>query len=142
MNLPYAEPYKIKMVESINRSTVEQRKKWIKEADFNLFNLSSDKVFIDLLTDSGTGAMSDHQWAAMMSGDESYAGSASFLKLKEVVQNFRAWLREEKEIDIWNAYWNIKNENLIKQSNDEAEFTENLTWLFKKAREARAITTA
>ena len=86
MNLPYAEPYKIKMVESINRSTIEQRKKWIKEADFNLFNLSSDKVFIDLLTDSGTGAMSDLQWAAMMSGDESYAGSASFLKLKEVVQ--------------------------------------------------------
>ena len=86
MNLPYAEPYKIKMVESIKRSTIEQRKKWIKEADFNLFNLSSDKVFIDLLTDSGTGAMSDHQWAAMMSGDESYAGSASFLKLKEVVQ--------------------------------------------------------
>ncbi len=86
MKLPYAEPYKIKMVESIKRSTVEQRKKWIKEADFNLFNLSSDKVFIDLLTDSGTGAMSDNQWAAMMSGDESYAGSASFLKLKEVVQ--------------------------------------------------------
>ena len=86
MNLPYAEPYKIKMVESINRSTIEQRKKWIKEADFNLFNLSSDKVFIDVLTDSGTGAMSDLQWAAMMSGDESYAGSASFLKLKEVVQ--------------------------------------------------------
>ncbi len=86
MNLPYAEPYKIKMVESIKRSTIEQRKKWIKEADFNLFNLASDKVFIDLLTDSGTGAMSDNQWAAMMSGDESYAGSSSFLKLKEVVQ--------------------------------------------------------
>jgi tryptophanase len=86
MNLPYAEPYKIKMVESIKRSTIEERKKWIKEADFNLFNLASDKVFIDLLTDSGTGAMSDNQWAAMMSGDESYAGSTSFLKLKEVVQ--------------------------------------------------------
>jgi len=86
MKLPYAEPYKIKMVESLKRSTVEQRKKWIKEADFNLFNLSSDKVFVDLLTDSGTGAMSDDQWAAMMSGDESYAGSASFLKLKDVVQ--------------------------------------------------------
>ena len=86
MNLPYAEPYKIKMVESIKRSTIEQRKKWIKEADFNLFNLSSDKVFIDLLTDSGTGAMSDKQWSAMMSGDESYAGSTSFLKLKDVVR--------------------------------------------------------
>lgn len=86
MHLPYAEPYKIKMVESIKRSTKEQREKWIKEAHYNLFNLSSDKVFIDVLTDSGTGAMSDQQWAALMSGDESYAGSLSFLQLKEVVQ--------------------------------------------------------
>ncbi len=86
MELPYAEPYKIKMVESINRSTPLQRKQWIKKAHYNLFNLSSDKVFVDLLTDSGTGAMSDKQWAAMMSGDESYAGSASFLELKKVVQ--------------------------------------------------------
>jgi len=85
MELPYAEPYKIKMVESIKRSTQEQRLKWIKEADYNLFNLSSDKVFIDLLTDSGTGSMSDKQWGEMMIGDESYAGSASFLKLKKTV---------------------------------------------------------
>jgi tryptophanase len=86
MELPYAEPYKIKMVESINRSTKEQRLKWIKKAHYNLFNLSSDKVFIDLLTDSGTGAMSDKQWAEMMIGDESYAGSSSFLKLKNTVK--------------------------------------------------------
>ena len=85
MKLPYAEPYKTKMVEYIKPSTVEQRKQWIKEADFNLFNLTSEKVFIDLLTDSGTGAMSDNQWAEMMRGDESYAGSQSFLKLKETV---------------------------------------------------------
>jgi tryptophanase len=86
MELPYAEPYKIKMVEHIKRSTQEQRLKWIQEADYNLFNLSSDKVFIDVLTDSGTGAMSDKQWAEMMVGDESYAGSSSFLKLKETVK--------------------------------------------------------
>jgi len=86
MKLPYAEPYKVKMVESIKRSTLEQRKKWIKKAHYNLFNLSSDKVFIDLLTDSGTGAMSDKQWSALMSGDESYAGSQSFLKLKKTVE--------------------------------------------------------
>ena len=85
MKLPYAEPYKTKMVEYIKPSTVEQRKKWIKEADYNLFNLTSEKVFIDLLTDSGTGAMSDNQWAEMMRGDESYAGSQSFLMLKETV---------------------------------------------------------
>jgi len=86
MELPYAEPYKIKMVEQIKRSTKEQRLKWIKEADYNLFNLESEKVFVDLLTDSGTGAMSDQQWSEMMIGDESYAGSSSFLKLKDVVK--------------------------------------------------------
>ncbi|NQW36959.1 MAG: tryptophanase [Flavobacteriales bacterium] len=86
MKLPYAEPYKIKMVEAIKRATKEQRLQWIKDANYNLFNLTSDKVFIDLLTDSGTGAMSDAQWAEMMIGDESYAGSSSFLKLKSTVQ--------------------------------------------------------
>lgn len=86
MKLPYAEPYKIKMVESIKRSTQEQRKKWIKKANYNLFNLASENVFIDLLTDSGTGAMSDKQWAQMMIGDESYAGSSSFLKLRKTVK--------------------------------------------------------
>jgi len=73
------------MVEYIKPSTVEERQQWIEEAHYNLFNLTSDKVFIDLLTDSGTGAMSDRQWAEMMIGDESYAGSQSFLKLKETV---------------------------------------------------------
>ncbi|MGB5362421.1 MAG: tryptophanase [Aureibaculum sp.] len=91
MELPYVAPYKIKMVESIKRSTPQERKKWIKKAHYNLFNLSSDKVFIDLLTDSGTGAMSDKQWAAMMSGDESYAGSTSFLQLKKVVKKITGY---------------------------------------------------
>ena len=87
MELPWAEPYKVKMVEEIFMSTPEQRAKWIEEEGFNLFNLASDRVFIDLLTDSGTGSMSDKQWAEIMMGDESYAGSQSYLKLREVVRN-------------------------------------------------------
>ena len=86
MEFPFAESYKIKMVEAIKKSTKEERLNWIKEAKYNLFNLSSDKVFIDLLTDSGTGAMSDKQWSAMMVGDESYAGASSYYNLKNAIK--------------------------------------------------------
>jgi tryptophanase len=86
MELPYSEPFKIKMVEQVYRSTREEREQWIKEASFNLFNLRSEKVQIDLLTDSGTGAMSDRQWSAMMLGDESYAGASSYYRLKDAIQ--------------------------------------------------------
>ena len=85
MELPFAESWKIKMVEPIKKSTREEREQWMKEAHYNLFNLKADQVYIDCLTDSGTGAMSDRQWAAMMMGDESYAGSSSFFRLKEVI---------------------------------------------------------
>jgi len=86
MKLPFAESYKIKMVESIKRSTREEREEWIKKANYNLFNLKSEQVFIDLLTDSGTGAMSDKQWSAMMLGDESYAGASSYYLFKNTIK--------------------------------------------------------
>jgi tryptophanase len=86
MELPFAESYKIKMVETIRRSTREEREAWIKQAKYNLFNLRSEQVFIDLLTDSGTGAMSDKQWAAMMLGDESYAGARSYHTMKDAIK--------------------------------------------------------
>ncbi len=87
MELPFAENYKIKMIETIKRSTREEREQWIKEAKYNLFNLKSSQVFIDLLTDSGTGAMSDKQWSELMLGDESYAGASSYYKMKEAIKN-------------------------------------------------------
>lgn len=87
MKLPYAESYKIKMVEPIRKSTRSERESWIKDASYNLFNLKSEHVFVDLLTDSGTGAMSDRQWAAMMLGDESYAGATSYYKLKAAIKD-------------------------------------------------------
>ena len=86
MHYPLFEPFKIKMVEPIYNSSRGQREKWIEEAKYNLFNLRSEQVVIDLLTDSGTGAMSDSQWAAMMTGDESYAGASSYYTLKNAIR--------------------------------------------------------
>lgn len=86
MDLPYAEPYRIKTVEPLRRSTRAEREAWIAEAKYNLFNLRSEQVFIDLLTDSGTGAMSSAQWAEIMLGDESYAGASSYYKLKDAIK--------------------------------------------------------
>lgn len=86
MKLPYCEPYRIKMVEQVRRSTRQEREEWIRNASYNLFSLRSEQVFIDLLTDSGTGAMSDRQWGAIMTGDESYAGASSYYNLKETIR--------------------------------------------------------
>ena len=80
------EPFRIHSTQAISSTTLEQREAALKRAGYNLFGLHGDEVLIDLLTDSGTGAMSSKQWAAMMDGDESYAGSRSFYRFQDVVR--------------------------------------------------------
>ena len=80
------EPFRIKSVEPIELSTPGQRDRWLADAGYNLFKLPAERVLIDLLTDSGTAAMSAAQWAAVMAGDESYAGARSWYRFEETVR--------------------------------------------------------
>ncbi|MBI5836913.1 MAG: tryptophanase [Candidatus Eisenbacteria bacterium] len=90
MDFP-AEPFRIKMIERVKRTTREERERLIREAGYNIFAIPADSIYVDLLTDSGTSAMSDQQWAGLMLGDESYAGSRNFYRFEQAVRDLTGY---------------------------------------------------
>ena len=93
MPIPFIEPFRIKVVEKLKVTTHEERAVALASAHNNLFAVPAEDVFVDLLTDSGTGAMSDAQWAGIMRGDESYAGARSYAHFESAVQEVTGFLR-------------------------------------------------
>ncbi len=90
-HFPEAEPYRIKVIEPLKVTTRPQREQILKDAHYNIFNIRAEDVYIDLLTDSGTSAMSQDQWAGMMIGDESYAGCRNWFHLQETIQDITGY---------------------------------------------------
>lgn len=110
------EPFKIKTVEPIFMSTPEERAKYLEKAFYNPFKLSSDEVIIDMLTDSGTSAMSADQWAGVMTGDESYAGSKSWAKMEHVIKDLTGfdYILPTHQAEPVNGYFTVRSEAKIK----------------------------
>ena len=90
-SLPPAEPFRIKVVEPLKITTLLERERIMSDAKFNIFNIPAEDVYIDLLTDSGTSAMSQDQWAGMMVGDESYAGCRNWFHLEETIKDITGY---------------------------------------------------
>ena len=105
----YAEPFRIKAVEMLKETTPEYRRQVLEDVGYNLFKVKSDDIYIDCLTDSGTSAMSDRQWAALMVGDESYVGNRCFYHYESAIQDIFGFpyvippIRDARPSSFWPA---------------------------------------